>query len=593
MFSKTDALPRSMRPPGTHRPPVALILTAPVGGGHDAAARAVARELEERGYTPVIANALRRSGRWVEWLIVRGYQFQLRRAPWTYELLYRLLKLRWASRFGKWLPGFVGARSIRKLLNEVEPGVVVTTYHLAGAMLGRLRRQGKLPIPAAAMITDLAPHPMWCYPRMDAHLAMDERSAAGFGALAKAPTLAVRPPVDPAFGRANRTEGRRDLGIADAERAVAVVGGAWGTGHLAETVASCTAAGWRPVVVTGRNEALRAQLEASADGAIVLGFVDNMPSVLGACDAIIVNAPGLTCLEGFASRVPVLIHDPIPGHGRHNARYMEECGLVTYTRSQAHLTKALEALRDDPRPLQVARAARLFEGRRCADVIAGLHASPAPRRRRAAVAVLVACLIPALTTTRVGVAETSDLLRRHVVEPGGRAHDLALCIRFGRDFAHEQQALALLRANGANATFFVSSDDTGDRPAAVRRLVADGNEVGNGGAGGRKILVPFARRRDRRAADQIRVVTGASPQYSMPAAGRVTLGQVLAASSERPVLGAVRANDHSLRRIRPGEIVVVDLSRPDGLDLIASLLQAADSSGLRVVDLSQLLAARA
>lgn len=576
------------------KPPVALILTAPVGGGHDAAARAVARELEELGYEAVITNALRRSGRFIEWLIVHGYRFQLRHAPWSYELMYRLLKLRWPSRFGKWLPGFVGARSIRKLLDEVEPSLVVTTYHLAGAMLGRLRRQGKLRVPAAALITDLAPHRMWCYPRMDAHLTMDERSARAIAALAKSPTLAVRPPVDPAFGRTDRTAGRTTLGLAEADRAVAVVGGAWGTGHLGDTVRSCTDAGWRPVVVTGRNDALRTQLETQASPrTIVLGFVNDMPSVLGACDAIIVNAPGLTCLEGFASRVPVLIHDPIPGHGRHNAEYMEARGLVRYTRSASDLTAALEQLRGDPRPIQVARAAHLFEGRRCADVLASLHASPAPRRRRAAVAVLVACLLGALTTTRVGVAETSELLRRHVVQPGGRTEDLALCIRFGRDAGHEAQALSLLRSHGANATFFVSLQDAGERPSMVRKLAHDGNEVGNGGATGRTILVPFARRRDRYESDQIRVITGTAPQYSMPTAGRLRLGQVLAASRDRPVLGAVRASTRSLRGIRSGEIVVVDLSRPDGIDLLASLLRSAEARGLRVVDLSELLAARA
>jgi UDP-N-acetylglucosamine:LPS N-acetylglucosamine transferase len=569
-----------------------LILTAPVGGGHDAAARAVARELEERGYEPVIANALRRSGRWVEWLIVRGYQFQLRRAPWSYELMYRVLKRRLPSRFIKWLPGFVGARSIRKLCDEVRPALIVTTYHLAGAMLSRLRRQGRLAVPAAAIITDLAPHPMWCYPRLDAHLTMDDRSAQGFGAMAKAPTLSVRPPIDPAFGRADRAAGRASLGLAAGDRAVAVVGGAWGTGRLGETVRACAQAGWRAVVVTGRNDELRRRLSAEAPPkTVVLGFVDDMPTVLGACDAVIVNAPGLTCLEAFASRVPVLIHDPIPGHGRHNARYMEECGLVMYPRSSRDLVSALRRLADDARPLQIARASRLFEGRRCAEVIASLHATPPPRRHRAAVAVLIACLIPALTTTRVGVASASDVLRRHVVEPGGHARDVALCVRFGHDLSHQQEAMSLLRRAGANATFFVSSEDAGEHPAFVRSLAGNGNEVGNGGDG-RAIFIPLARRSDRRASDRLRFITGSSPLYAMPAAGRVTLGQVLSASRERPVLGAVGIDGRTLGRLRPGEIFVVDLSRPDGLARISALLAAASSDDLRVVDLTELLAAR-
>ena len=572
---------------------VALILTAPVGGGHDAAARAVARELEALGYEVVITNALRRSGRFVEWLIVRGYQFQLRHAPWSYELMYRVLKLSWPSRFMKWLPGFVGARSIAKLCDEVRPDVIVTTYHLAGAMLGRLRRQRRLSVPSAAMITDLAPHPMWCYPRMDAHLTMGDHSATDFGALAKAPTLAVRPPVDPAFGCADRAAGRRTLGLTDTDRAVAVVGGAWGTGRLDDTVRSCAEAGWRAVVVCGRNDELRERLiSGSPSGTVVLGFVDDMPTVLAACDAVIVNAPGLTCLEAFASRVPVLIHDPIPGHGRHNASYMEACGLVTYPRAGADLVTALRRLAHDPRPLQVARAARLFEGRRCADVLASLHATPPPRRHRvAAAAVLVACLIPALTTTRVGVASTSDLLRRPVVEPGGRAHDIALCVRFGHNIDRQRQAMELLRSSGANATFFFSPEVAGEHRAFIREVLAGGDEVGAGG-NRQAIFVPYARRDDLRALHELRYITGVAPQYTMPVAGRVTLGQVLAASGERPVLGAVRANDRTIERLRPGEIFVLDLPRVDSMEVLTALLRGAHADGLRVVDVSQYVRAR-
>jgi len=578
-----------MRP--VHRP-VALILTAPVGGGHDAAARAVARELEDLGYATVVANALRRSGRWVEWVIVRGYRFQLRHAPWSYELMYRLLKRRLPSRFGKWLPGFIGARSIRKLCDEVQPSVIVTTYHLAGAMLSRLRRQGRLRVPAAAVITDLAPHPMWCYPRLDAHLTMDERSADAFAPLTKAPTFAVRPPVDPAFGRSDRAVARDALGLTPDDRAVAVVGGAWGTGHADDTARACADAGWRPVVVTGHNDELRASLEASApDGTIVLGYTDDMPAVVAACDAVIVNAPGLTCLEAFASRVPVLIHEPIPGHGRDNAAYMDACGLLTYARSAAELTSALEAMRDDPRPLQVARAARMFDGPRCADVLTALRPAPAPRRRRAAVAVLVACLIPALTTTRVGVAETSNLLRRPLVQPGGQAQDVALCIRFGRDLAHEHETLSLLRSDDANATFFVSFEDASEHPSIVRTLISGGNEIGNGGDG-ETLLIPMAVRKYRRANEGLRVITGVSPRYSMPVGGRLTLGQVLAASHVRPVLGAIGASDRAMRTIRRGEIFVIDLSRPDGVQRVRQLLRAAAERDLRVVDVSQLLAAR-
>src|SRR5437879_11870482 len=80
-----------------------LILSAPVGGGHDAAARAVAADLTEQGCEVVIENALRRGGRWAEWLIVSTYTAQLHHAPWSFDGLYRSnVRVKPFARLPKW-----------------------------------------------------------------------------------------------------------------------------------------------------------------------------------------------------------------------------------------------------------------------------------------------------------------------------------------------------------------------------------------------------------------------------------------------------------------------------------------------------------
>ena len=43
----------------------------------------------------------------------------------------------------------------------VDPDAVVSTYPLATAGLGRLRRTGALDVPVTAILSDVAPHAFW------------------------------------------------------------------------------------------------------------------------------------------------------------------------------------------------------------------------------------------------------------------------------------------------------------------------------------------------------------------------------------------------------------------------------------------------
>src|ERR671933_2776398 len=58
-----------------------LILTAAVGGGHEAAGRTVRAELERAGHSVAMADGLRQMSRILDWLLVRFYSSQVRNTP--------------------------------------------------------------------------------------------------------------------------------------------------------------------------------------------------------------------------------------------------------------------------------------------------------------------------------------------------------------------------------------------------------------------------------------------------------------------------------------------------------------------------------
>jgi UDP-N-acetylglucosamine:LPS N-acetylglucosamine transferase len=369
-----------------------LILSAPVGAGHDAAARGVAAELRARGDDVEIDDGLALIGRGVHKLVVDGYHCQIEYAPWSWRLLYR------ATRSRRLIRLFGAALAVRgggRLLDRIEGGGydrVVSAYPVVSMVLARLRRTGRLRVPCCALITDFDPHPAWVHPELDDNLGVGRVCVSGM--------RAVRPPVPILpVDAAVRPRTRRRLGIAPGERAVLIVGGAWGVGNLQGAArAVATVPGLRPVVVAGHNAGLKRRLDADelVPGAVTFGFTDQMPALMAACDVLVANAGGLTCLEAFAAGLPVVMFDPLPGHGEDNSRHMERAGMVTGTATARDLCHLLA----DPgfwgttAPASAAAASELF-GRPCtAECLDDLRGATGPTR-----ALVRARRVAALTAT--------------------------------------------------------------------------------------------------------------------------------------------------------------------------------------------------
>lgn len=349
-----------------------------MGAGHDAAARGVAAELRARGHEVDIDDGLALIGRGVHRLVVDGYHCQIEHAAWSWRVLYRATR---SSRLIRLFGAGLAVRGGAPLLDRIECGGydrVVSAYPVVSMVLARLRRTGRLGVPCCALITDFDPHPAWVHSELDDNFGVGRACVDGM--------RAVRPPVPvldvPAGVGAQM---RRGLGIGAGERMALIVGGAWGVGNLQGAArAAASVPGVRPVVVTGLNEGLKARLEHDQElkDAIVLGFTDRMPGLMAASDVLIANAGGLTCLEAFAAELPVVMFDPLPGHGEDNSRHMDRAGMVTCAPSAEGLRELLadERFWEVAAPATAATAIALFERPCTAECLAGVRPASAPTR---------------------------------------------------------------------------------------------------------------------------------------------------------------------------------------------------------------------
>jgi processive 1,2-diacylglycerol beta-glucosyltransferase len=475
-----------------------------MGAGHDGAARELVTRLRAGGHHAEVRDFLDAGPLRIGSLLKGGYEFELRHVPSAYDATYRLwYRIPWMAPLVSWLVATLTRRRLLRWVRRSRADVVVSTYPLATLCLGRLRRTGALKIPAVNFITDFGVHPLWVHRGIDLNLAVHEGPARVARERTGRPAVACGPLVSEAYGPDGagapgaRAVARRRWNVAEGERAVLVVAGSWGVGSIRETFEAIAGDGrFTPVVVCGKDEAARRQLTALAEAgpgrAVVIGWTDEMPSLMAACDALVENAGGLTSLEAMRAGLPVVSFRPIAGHGVENTSVMASLGVSRLAGSIPELVAGLDALcrpgPDRTTQITVARSMFVTDGARLALAAADAPASertvparPVVRRAvRVATSVTAAAgLAWAGLTTGVGVATAAGA---GVAHPVGGADGLAYVgVRLDRaELADPATRAVLVRLD---LTAVVDEQTAESDPAAMRALGRSGIDVANGGRG--------------------------------------------------------------------------------------------------------------
>lgn len=368
-----------------------LIISAEMGEGHNAAARAL-REVIDEAWPGCLVEQLDtvelggdRFARLTRW----AYSFQLSRLPWTYQVFYDALgKSDRVANVVKRVVGRFFGRRLAPVLAGRRDDLIISTYPFGSAALAWLRQQGGLSAPVVTYIPAFHVHPVWAYPEIDRHFVMYDTASQhartpGFDASVRLGA----PPVRREFGESSRTKGRAELGIPAAELVVLVTGGAWGLGQIAKAVGALldSPVPAHVVAVCGQNARLAAQLRSLPDtaGLTVLDYVDNMPLLMAAADVVVTNGAGVTVLESLRTPRPVIAFAALVGHGRAATAEMVRRDLALAADDVPALVSAVARLATDAELLdRMERAGQAWaDGRDLRDAVEEM-AALAERYRR-------------------------------------------------------------------------------------------------------------------------------------------------------------------------------------------------------------------
>ncbi|HMP38743.1 MAG TPA: glycosyltransferase [Roseiflexaceae bacterium] len=324
---------------------------------------------------------------------------------------------------------YLGAhRNIVRVLEEVRPNLVVSVHPLSNRLIASARRTYRLSFRFITVVTDLVSlHAAWADPEAElcivpTHEAYERQRSRG---LADEKLIATGFPVHPKFASYSGTQhqARQQLGLDASAFTVLLTSGGVGSGNMDELVDALVAAypAVQLLVVTGRNAALRTELEARGFGPLVriYGFVDNMEALMAAADIVVTKAGPGTLMEALVMRRPVIVTQAVGMQERGNIDFVlnHELGAFCPT-----VERIVSSVADLMQPETYAATVERLAGAVPRDgateiarvLLEQLHLAPPPIKPRLRLPGMA--MLHRLSPRRLGAAAVRRLRRRN---PGG------------------------------------------------------------------------------------------------------------------------------------------------------------------------------
>ncbi len=319
-----------------------LILTTPLGGGHTAAANAIAKGVEQSypgKFEVKVVDALAEAKLIVtlDKIFVPFYTHSVRNLKgYPYKAFYRATDITHDTM--RKLLSMVFKTDAEDILKRENPDVVISTFWFIGYAVSSIVKSRRWPKPVSvvSLITDSGDvHKMWLLSNEDALLVSTPETIAYAEALGAPRDIMhyLGFPLDARFAKLpSRAKARGKLGLDPDKFTILLTGGGLGLNRKLLALAKhlCRQKlGVQYLLVSGKDKSTQTRLSRLTflDDAHVFGFVGNMPDMIAAADLVVGKAGWISLCEAFAARRPVMVIDMVPGQEEPNAELVHRQGV--------------------------------------------------------------------------------------------------------------------------------------------------------------------------------------------------------------------------------------------------------------------------
>jgi processive 1,2-diacylglycerol beta-glucosyltransferase len=354
-----------------------LLVSVSAGNGHVRAAQAIAAHawpdfpdlrLQHIDMMQIVPTLFRRLYSDLYMKIASGL-------PEAWGWLYRKTDCEPGNSLGGRLRRGIQRLCAQRLFSEIDrfkPDVIICTHFLPAEVLATAINEKRLDCDVWVQVTDFDLHQMWLHPGITGYFVANEELAFRLHrqGVPHKDIVVSGIPVMPVFNtRPDRPEAASRLALNPARPTVLLMGGGAGIGMDPVWITELlkTQPQLQVIVMTGKNAALRQMLASVEreypDRLRVIGFTEDVASLMMAADLAITKPGGLSTSECLVCGLPMLLVNPIPGQEERNAAFLMQEGVAQRADDPLTLQFRLQKLLADPERLASMRQRAMALGK--------------------------------------------------------------------------------------------------------------------------------------------------------------------------------------------------------------------------------------
>jgi len=335
-----------------------LIITAPLGNGHNAVAGAISdcfttqypdASCEILDMYEYISPHLKKA-------TASGYFLSMKTLSHFHDMASNAYTRQDEKDFNEYTPSrladaFLASR-LRHAIDAYAPDCIVCTMVYAAQAVDLLKEHGAITYPCYGIITDFTVQNYWeDVEYFEYIVAPSEYLQPQFSrrGIDFSRVLPFGIPIRKQFQtKHDKLEMRQKFGLHETLPTILLMSGGMGFGDLPEYIASIEELPFdvQIVVICGKNEKLFEKVQALQTHNImkVFGYVSNVDEIMDAADCLLSKPGGITTSESLAKGLPMLMIHPLPGVEDRNVEFLQANGAAIYITKTWQISDAIHLL---------------------------------------------------------------------------------------------------------------------------------------------------------------------------------------------------------------------------------------------------------
>lgn len=350
-----------------------LIFYASYGGGHLKAAESIneciLNNYKDKNIEVELIDCMKYVNKAIEKMTTAAYREMAKKMPWAWGKIYNdsqkgpLAHI--SSRSNK-----IMAIKLLRLLREKQPDLIISTHPFGSQMCSYLKRKRKINAKIATILTDFAPHSQWlvgsdytdyffvAHDKMKSYLLSQN--------IEENKIFVTGIPLSNKFlCKYDRNDVLKNFELKDNKFNILFFGGGeFGLGKtrtveiFEEFSKFAKSRDFQVIGIAGKNEKMKLAFENIVrennceENVKVLEFTNKVPELMGISDLVVTKPGGMTTTESLASRLPMIIINPIPGQEVENAEFLESKNIAIWLRKDDDVNEVLKNLFESPTKLK-------------------------------------------------------------------------------------------------------------------------------------------------------------------------------------------------------------------------------------------------